>query len=54
VRTGGGVRESGFIVLACSLTSEPTAEQALQILAGDKPQHSYNPDVWERARSRRR
>ena len=30
------------------------AEQALQILAGKKPRHFYNPEVWERARARRR
>lgn len=30
------------------------AEQALQILAGEKPQHFYNPEVWERARARQR
>ena len=30
------------------------AEQALQILAGEKPRHFFNPDVWESARARRR
>ena len=30
------------------------AEQALQILAGEPPQHFYNTEVWERARARRR
>jgi len=30
------------------------AEQALQILAGEKPRHFYNPEVWEQARARRR
>lgn len=30
------------------------AEQALQILAGEKPRHFYNPEIWETARARKR